>query len=68
MLVIISDLHLTDGTTSNWSKGKDLFNIPPKAFRLFFSKISNIVERRKNIENVTFIYNGDIFGLVWASR
>jgi len=64
MLVIISDLHFTDGTTSNWSKGIDLFNIPPKAFRLFISKISNIVERRKSIENVTFIYNGDIFDLL----
>jgi len=64
MLVIISDLHFTDGTTSNWSKGTDLFNIPPKAFRLFLSKISHIVGRRKGIENVTFIYNGDIFDLL----
>ncbi|MFC1824389.1 hypothetical protein ACFL9T_16900 [Thermodesulfobacteriota bacterium] len=64
MLVIISDLHFTDGTTSNWSKGQDLFNISPKAFKLFVSKISNIVERRKNIEKVTFIYNGDIFDLL----
>jgi len=64
MLVIISDLHFTDGTTSNWAGGKDLFNIDPKAFKLFFSKISNIIERRKSIKEVTFVYNGDIFDLL----
>ena len=46
MLVIISDLHFTDGTTSNWLGDKDLFNIDPKAFKLFFGKISNIIARR----------------------
>lgn len=62
MLVIISDLHFTDGTTSNYSKNnEDLFNINPEAFRIFLRKISNIVERRPSIKTVTFVYNGDIF-------
>jgi len=60
MLVIISDLHFTDGTTSNWKKKEDLFNINPRAFRLFLSRISDIVELR-NIREVHFVYNGDIF-------
>ncbi|MDP2645326.1 MAG: hypothetical protein Q8P24_10330, partial [Desulfobacterales bacterium] len=63
MLVIISDLHFTDGTTSNLSAdGTDLFNISPEAFRLFFGKISSIIERRKeSVREVKFVYNGDIF-------
>ena len=65
MLVIISDLHFTDGTTSNKAGKKDLFNISPEAFRLFLAKISNIVERRKElIKKVTFVYNGDIFDVL----
>ena len=68
MLVIISDLHFTDGTTSNWQgkkQKKDLFNINPDAFRLFLGKISNIIARVKtSIPKVTFIYNGDIFDLL----
>ena len=65
MLVIISDLHFTDGTTSNYSdNNKDLFNINPEAFRIFFRKISDIVERRPSIEEVTFIYDGDIFDIL----
>ena len=61
MLVIIIDLHFTDGTTSNWIGDKDLFNINPDALKLFFGKISNIIARRKSVPKVTFIYNGDIF-------
>jgi len=65
MLVIISDLHFTDGTTSNKAGSRDLFNIDPDAFRLFLGKISHLVERRPNpIQTVTFIYNGDIFDLL----
>ena len=64
MLVIISDLHFTDGTTSNWAGGKDLFNVDPKAFKLFFSKISNMIGRRKPMKEVTFVYNGDVFDLL----
>ena len=65
MLVIISDLHFTDGSTSNKDGNVDLFNIHPNAFRLFLSKISNIVSRRKKqIQKITFIYNGDIFDII----
>lgn len=60
MLVIISDLHFTDGTTSNRKGKEDLFNINPRAFKLFLSRIYDIVERRK-IKDVHFVYNGDIF-------
>ncbi len=62
MLVIISDLHFTDGTTSNWIKDRDTFNIQPGAFKLLLSKISDIVKNKQElIEKVCFIYNGDIF-------
>lgn len=62
MLVIISDLHFTDGTTSNWKGKKDLFNVNPRAFKFFFTKIANTIKRReKKIRKVTFVYNGDIF-------
>jgi len=62
MLVIISDLHFTDGTTSNWKGENDLFNVDPRAFRLFFTQIADIIKRRKKkIRKVTFVYNGDIF-------
>lgn len=62
MLVAISDLHFTDGTTSNRKGQRDLFNIDSRAFELFFGRIANIIQRRKTkISKVTFIYNGDIF-------
>lgn len=62
MLVAISDLHFTDGTTSNRKAQQDLFNIDPRAFELFLGRIANIIQRRKTkISKVTFIYNGDIF-------
>lgn len=61
MLVFISDLHFTDGTTSNWQGGKDLFNIDPRAFKLFICRIVDIVKRHENIKKVHFIFNGDIF-------
>jgi len=64
MLVIISDLHFTDGTTSNFSGSEDLFNIKPKAFKLFFRKIADIIKRRESIPKVTLIYDGDIFDLL----
>ncbi|MBW1720955.1 MAG: metallophosphoesterase [Deltaproteobacteria bacterium] len=65
MLVIVSDLHFTDGTTSNWKDGEDLFNVRPKAFELFVTKISDILSRReKSPRKVTFLYNGDIFDLL----
>jgi hypothetical protein len=62
MLVVISDLHFTDGTTSNWKGKEDLFNVSPRAFKLLFGKISDIIERKNGaISKVTFVYNGDIF-------
>lgn len=64
MLVIISDLHFTDGTTSNWENERDLFNINPNALRLFLKKVSDIIERGKPIPKVIFIYNGDIFDIL----
>lgn len=67
MLVIISDLHFTDGTTSNRDEedGRDLFNVSPRAFELLLARISGIIKRREQheakIKTVTFVYNGDIF-------
>ena len=50
MLVIISDLHFTNGTTSNKGEnGADLFNVSPNAFRLFTARLSDIIERRNSI-------------------
>lgn len=71
MLVIISDLHFTDGTTSNWgvdpySKGasRDEFNVNPKAFKLLIEDIAEIVRRGHKINKVTFVYAGDIFDVL----
>lgn len=62
MLVIISDLHFTDGTTSNFKGKEDLFNVNSEAFKLLFAKVSDIIERKGGaISKVTFVYNGDIF-------
>lgn len=68
MLVIISDLHFTDGTTSNHSENPktDLFNVNPNAFKMFFSRIADIAQKTNlktpgSIKEVKFIYNGDIF-------
>lgn len=62
MLVIISDLHFTDGTTSNNGEGeRDITNVNHKAFRRFLEKVSEIVKHRKAITKVSFVYNGDIF-------
>ncbi|MDH4184697.1 MAG: hypothetical protein OEV92_10770 [Nitrospinota bacterium] len=67
MLIVISDLHFTDGTTSNMSAdGKDLFNVSAGAFKLFFEDLAETIKRtnakRKGIINeVTLVYNGDIF-------
>jgi UDP-2,3-diacylglucosamine pyrophosphatase LpxH len=65
MLAVISDLHFTDGTTSNTDAGgKDLFNVSPKAFELFFADLSETVGRAadgKGATQVTLVYAGDIF-------
>jgi len=62
MLVVISDLHFTDGTTSNWKGQTDQFNVNPKAFQLLFGTVCSLVRRRDTkIDKVTFVYNGDIF-------
>ena len=66
MLVIVSDLHFTDGSTSNKKNGRDLFNVHPDAFRLLFQTVSGIIKRRRAkgcqaIQEVVFVYNGDIF-------
>jgi len=61
MLVIISDLHFTDGTTSNQANGRDISNVNPRAFKRFLTDVAGIVKGRGNISKVTFVYNGDIF-------
>lgn len=66
MLVIISDLHFTDATTSNKVNGQDISNVNPRAFKRFLGEVANIVQSRNSYSNppiskVTFIYNGDIF-------
>jgi UDP-2,3-diacylglucosamine pyrophosphatase LpxH len=66
MLAIISDLHFTDGTTSNRGPDgrRDLFNVSPKAFKLFFSDLKEIVSRGNDIRKVKLVYAGDIFDLL----
>ncbi|MCU0662465.1 MAG: hypothetical protein MUC50_09095 [Myxococcota bacterium] len=71
MLVVISDLHFTDGTTSNWGPdprqsgaNKDEFNVSPRAFKLLIEDVAEIVRRGNKIDKVTFVYAGDIFDLL----
>lgn len=46
MIVVISDLHFTDGSTSNWKDGIDQFNVSPQAFRLLIASVSGLIQRR----------------------
>jgi UDP-2,3-diacylglucosamine pyrophosphatase LpxH len=58
MLVFISDLHFIDGTAGS-------HNIKPKAFDYFFSDLRGIIEDKNNaIEEVIFVFLGDIFDLL----
>ncbi len=60
MLVIISDLHLGDGTTAN--------SIPPSAFELFAGRLQETIQfaswhedgKYRPIENVDIVLMGDI--------
>ena len=57
MLVVISDLHLIDGTIGN-------HNVPPEWFRLFFCDwIPTLVERKKAKE-LKVLLMGDIVDLI----
>ena len=68
MLVVVSDLHLTDGTTSVWAAGRDQFNVSPGAGELFLAKVADLVRHRpRPPREVVFVFAGDIFDL-WRSR
>ncbi len=68
MLVIISDLHLTDGTSGE--------TIQPGAFRIFKERLSDMAYdaskradgRYKPIETLDLILLGDIFDLIRSSK
>ncbi len=68
LLVIISDLHLTDGTSSQ--------TIQPGAFRIFKERLSDLAydaSRRtdgsyKPVETIDLILLGDIFDLIRSSK
>jgi UDP-2,3-diacylglucosamine pyrophosphatase LpxH len=58
MLVFISDLHFIDGTSGS-------HNIKPKAFDYFFDDLNGIINEPKNaIQEVVFVFLGDIFDLL----
>lgn len=62
MLVIISDLHFSDGTTGD-------HNIPPKAFEYFFDDLKATVNNPDNkIKEVKLVLLGDIFDLLRTSK
>lgn len=55
MLVLVSDLHLTDGTTAR--------NVNPEAFTLMASLVLETA-RRRGAREIHFVLLGDIFDLV----
>lgn len=61
MLVLISDLHFTDGTA-----GKH--NVPTDAFRIFFGNIAGTAKRLRRkggkIREIRIVFLGDIFDLL----
>jgi UDP-2,3-diacylglucosamine pyrophosphatase LpxH len=58
MLIFISDLHFIDGSAGP-------HNINPKAFDYFFKDLNGIIEDDSNaIQEVTFVFLGDIFDLL----
>ncbi|MBW2121489.1 MAG: hypothetical protein JRH07_06525 [Deltaproteobacteria bacterium] len=61
MLVLISDLHFTDGTA-----GKH--NVPADAFRIFFRAVAGTAKRLKRaggkIREIKIVFLGDIFDLL----
>jgi len=68
MLIIISDLHLTDGTTNE--------NISADAFRLFAARLRDLAERASQrpdgnyqpINSITLLLLGDIFDYLHSVR
>jgi UDP-2,3-diacylglucosamine pyrophosphatase LpxH len=56
MLVILSDLHLGDGTASTE-------NVPPRAFDLFLDHVLDLAQHAK-ARKVTLLFLGDIFDLL----
>ncbi|MCX7966345.1 MAG: metallophosphoesterase, partial [Syntrophorhabdaceae bacterium] len=54
MLVVISDLHLSDGTATN--------NLSPRAFKHFFNFIKRSV--RENTQEIIIVFAGDTFDLL----
>ncbi|MCL6583876.1 MAG: hypothetical protein K6U11_09590 [bacterium] len=58
MLVFLSDVHLTDGSSGT--------TIDPRAFRKFCQSLKNIVgdARQSNIKKIEIVLLGDIFDLI----
>jgi UDP-2,3-diacylglucosamine pyrophosphatase LpxH len=56
MLVVISDLHLVDGTAGN-------HNVSAEAYQLWIDEIVNLAETQHATELI-FLYTGDVFDLI----
>jgi len=56
MLVIISDLHLTDGTTAR--------NVHGSAFELLSDEIQSAIRKKGDIRELRLVLLGDVFDLV----
>lgn len=54
MLIVVSDLHFTDGTATN--------NLSPRAFKHFLDFIKRGM--RKNTEEIIIVFAGDTFDLL----
>jgi len=65
MLIIISDLHLIDGTAGT-------HHVPADAFKIFFENISTSTKRLKEqggeIQEIKLVFLGDLFELLRTER
>jgi hypothetical protein len=62
MLVILSDIHLTDGTSGT--------TIDPRAFQKFGNILSNIIgdPEQAKIKEIEIVLMGDIFDVIRSNR
>lgn len=60
MLIFISDLHLTDGTSGQ--------TIKPTAFRIFAESLENLAKTVNPLHEIKIVLLGDIFDLIRSAK
>lgn len=60
MLLFLSDLHLTDGTSGA--------TIKPTAFRIFAESVKNLASEVKDLKEIRVVLLGDIFDVIRSSE